>query len=160
MKERYPRLEDWHRVKFNDEVYYGYGPQSKLRIIRKLGERYCPDCIQKDKEPNKKDKKRHHCWDVIDYNFKSEIYFYEVPGNTNGKMSQKVYIDQILESIVKPWINVHHDFVLEEDDDLGHRLGKSNIVHTWKEVNGLEFYFNYYLLSDLTPIENCWQSVK
>lgn len=31
---------------------------------------------------------------------KSDITFYEVPGNTNGKMSLQVYIDQILEPVV------------------------------------------------------------
>ena len=160
MKERYPRPEDWHRVRFSDEVHFGYGPQGKLRIIRKPGERYCPDCIQEDKEPNEKDKKRHHCWAAVGYNFKSDIYFYEVPGNTNGKMSQKVYIDQILEPIVKPWIDAHHDFVLEEDGDSGHGPEKSNIVRTWKEANGLEFYFNCHSSPDLAPIENCWQPVK
>ena len=52
-----------------------------------------------------------------------------MPKNINGKMSQKVYIDQILEPIVKPWIDAHYDFVLEEDSDSVHRLGTSNIVH-------------------------------
>ena len=61
MKERYRRPENWHRVRFSDEVHFGYGLQSKLRIIRKLGKRYCPDCIHEDKELNKKDKKRHYC---------------------------------------------------------------------------------------------------
>ena len=93
MKEGYVRSKDWHCVRFSDEVHFRYGPQSKLRIIRKLGEQYCPDCIQEDKEPNEKDKKRHHCWTALSYNFKSDIYFYEVSGNTNRKMSQKVYID-------------------------------------------------------------------
>lgn len=45
---------------------------------------------------------------------------YEVP---NGKMCQRVYIDQIFEPIVRPWIDAHHDFVLEEDGDSGHRPG-------------------------------------
>ena len=34
MKGRYPRPEDWYRVRFSDEVHFGYGPQAKLRIIR------------------------------------------------------------------------------------------------------------------------------
>lgn len=114
MKAQYPRPEDWYRVCFSDEVHFGYSPQAKLRIIRKPGERYCPDCIQKDKEPEEKDKKSHHCWGAVGHNFKSQISFYDIPGNTNGKMSQRVYIDQILEPIVKPWIDAHHDFVLEE----------------------------------------------
>ena len=53
-----------------------------------------------------------------------------------------------------------HEFVFEEDGDLGHGLGKSNIVRTWKEQNGLEFYFNCHNSPDLARIENCWQLVK
>ena len=34
-------------------------------------------------------------------NFKSDIYFYDVPGNSNGKMTHQVYIDFILELVVK-----------------------------------------------------------
>jgi hypothetical protein len=81
--------------------------------------RYCQDCIQEADEPAEKDKKRFHCWAAIGYNFKSDIYFYNVPGNTNGKMSQQVYISQILEPIVKPWIDRGDKFVLEEDGDSG-----------------------------------------
>ena len=160
MKERYPRSENLHCVRFSDEVHFGYGLQSKLRIICKPGEQYCPDCIQEDKKPNKKDKNRYYCWAAVGYNFKLDINLYEVPGNTNGKISQKVYIDQIFQPIVKPRIDAHHDFILEEDGDLGHGPGKSNIVCTWKETNGLEFYFNCYLSLDLARIENCWQSIK
>lgn len=63
-------------------------------------------------------------------NFKSDMTFYRVPGNTNGKMSQQVYIDQILEPIVKPWLMAGHDFALEEDGDSGHGPSKHNIVRT------------------------------
>ena len=75
-------------------------------------------------------------------------------------MSQRVYIDQILGPVVKPWIEAHHDFVLEEDGDSGHGPGKSNIVRTWKQENNLEYYFNCHSSPDLSPIENCWQPVK
>ena len=94
------------------------------------------------------------------YDFKSDIHFYEVLGNINGKMSQRVYIDHILQLIVKPWIEAHYDFVLEEDGDSGYGPGKLNIVRTWKETNGLEFYFNSHSSPNLAPIENCWQPVK
>lgn len=54
-----------------------------------------------NKTPNwpRKDRKRYHCWAAIGHEFKSDINFYEVTGNTNGKMSQKAYIDKILEPI-------------------------------------------------------------
>ena len=26
MKKKYPKPEDWYRVRFNDKVHFGYGP--------------------------------------------------------------------------------------------------------------------------------------
>lgn len=82
--------------------------------------------------------------------------FYEVPSNTNGKMTLQVYRDEILEPIVKPWLQAKEDFVLEEDRDSGHGTGKQNIVRKWKEENGLESYWNCPGSPDLAPIENVW----
>lgn len=92
MLERHPEPEDWDRVCFSDEVHFGWGAQHQLRIIRKPGERYCIDCIQYREEPKPKDEKRFHCWAAAGYDFKSDLTFYEVPGDTNGKMSLQVYI--------------------------------------------------------------------
>lgn len=61
-------------------------------------------------------------------------------------MSQRVYIDSILEAVVKPWLEAGEDFVLEED-----------IVRDWKAEHGLKYYFNCPHFPDLSPIENCWQ---
>ena len=35
----YPHPEDWDRVRFSDEVHFGWGPQHQLQIISKPGER-------------------------------------------------------------------------------------------------------------------------
>lgn len=37
MLNRYPQPEDWYRVRFSDEVHFGYGPEGQLRITRKPG---------------------------------------------------------------------------------------------------------------------------
>lgn len=50
--------------------------------------------------------------------------------------------------------------MLEEDNDSGHGLGKSNIVRTWKQKHGLQYYFNCHSSPDLAPIENAWQPAK
>ncbi len=120
MLSKYPKKEDWFRVRFSDEVHFGYGPEGQLHIIRQPGTRYRWDCIQHRDPPPEKDRKRLHCWAAVGYNFKSDIYFYEVPGNSNGKMTHKVYIDSILDPVVKPWLERGDDFVLEEDGDSGH----------------------------------------
>lgn len=153
---------DWHRVRFSDEVHFGYGPEGQLRIIRKPGTRKRPDCIQHRPPPPKEEKsrKRIHCWAAVGYNFKSDIYFYDVPGNKNGKMPHQVYIDSILEPIVRPWLEDKQDFVLEEDGDSGHGTSRKNPVRSWKEENGLESYFNSAQSPDLSVIENCWAIPK
>ena len=102
--ERYPCSEDWHRVQFSNKVHFDYGIQDKLRIIWKPGIRYYQNCIEEVQKSTKKDKKRYYYWAAIGHNFKSDIYFYKVSGNTNGKMSQQVYINKIFESVVKPWL--------------------------------------------------------
>lgn len=71
MLERYPTKEAWRRVRFSDEVHFGIGPQGKLMIIRKPGQRYCKNCIQEAKEPGDNDKKKLHAWAAIGYDFKS-----------------------------------------------------------------------------------------
>ena len=76
-------------------------------------------------------------------------------------MTHKVYRNQILEPVVKPWIESGRQFVLEEDGDSGHGGGnKENIVKKWKRDHGLVSYFNCHDSPDLSIIENCWQPVK
>ena len=60
MLQRYPTPQDWYKVRFSDEVHYGYEAQGPLRIIRKPGERYCPDCIQRNEGPTETEKKKVH----------------------------------------------------------------------------------------------------
>ncbi len=76
------------------------------------------------------------------------------------QLTLKVYLEQILKPIVKPWIENHPRFVLEEDGDSGHGTGSKNIVRTWKQENKLEHYFNCASSPDLSPIESMWQVPK
>ena len=74
--------------------------------------------------------------------------------------SSWVYINQILEPAVKPWLEAGHQFVLEEDNDSGHGTGKDSTAHRWKQQHHLAHYFNCSLSPDLSPIENAWQIPK
>ncbi len=133
------------------------------------GQRYCQDCIQHvQKEPKDgSERKRQHTWAAAGHNFRSNLIFYTVPGNNNGKMSKRVYIDSILEPVVKQWtINVRQgrcdSFILEEDGDSGHGFStkKSDIVNIWKQQHGLNVYKNCASSPNLALIESCWQPVK
>ena len=76
-------------------------------------------------------------------------------------MLLQVYINQILEPVVKPWLLEKQDFVLKEDGDSGHAKVKNrNFVRQWKEENNLEHFFNCASSLDLSPIKDCWQPPK
>lgn len=161
MPETYPRPGNWHRVRFSDEVHFGYGTQDKLRIIRrKAGMRYCQGCIEEVHELNEKDKKTlsllGSCWAQfqVRHSLLRGIWEYKWQNEPAG-----VYTNKLLEPTVKPWLQAHQDFVLEEDGNSGHGPGKRNIVRTWKEQNDLEPYLNCHNSPDLAPVENCWQLV-
>jgi hypothetical protein len=66
--------------------------------------------------------------------------------------------DQILEPVVKKWLENDLPFILKEDNDSGHGGGsESNIVTNWKRKNNLDYFFNCSNSPNLSPIENFWQ---
>jgi hypothetical protein len=85
-------------------VHWGFRPRGSIYITRQPGERYCGDCIQQRDEKTDEERviKRLHAWAAVGYNFKSPLLSYDIKSNTNGKMTQKDYINQILEPVVKP----------------------------------------------------------
>ncbi len=80
-------------------------------------------------------------------NFKSNIHLYNIPGNINGKMSQRIYIDPIFRLIVKSWLEANGNFLLEEDGDSKHEPSKNNPVKDWK----LEYSLKVLLQLCLIP---------
>ena len=65
---------------------------------------------------------------MIYVNFQSDIIFYDVLSNKNNKQTYQVYIEPIIEPVVKPWITAGEDFVLEEDGNSSHGPNKKNPV--------------------------------
>jgi hypothetical protein len=103
MKAKYPNPRDWQHVRFSDKVHFSFGLQGNLYILRKPGERNCPDCIQEVDQPKNKKQKNNpgnkpeldlsyklHAWAAIRYNFKSELVFYNAR-NSNRKMTSLAY---------------------------------------------------------------------
>ena len=45
MLAKYPQPVYWRRVRFSDEVHFAFGPQGRLYVLRKPGERNCSDYI-------------------------------------------------------------------------------------------------------------------
>jgi 2-hydroxy-3-keto-5-methylthiopentenyl-1-phosphate phosphatase len=160
MLQRYPKQEDWHRVRFSDESHFGLGPPGRIRVWRKTNERYCKDCLDEVNTPKDSDFKILHAWGAIGYNFKSNLIFYNIESNSNGKMTQQDYINQIPIPEVMLWQERGEDYVLEQDGDSGHGPSKDNIVRQFKEQYSIEHFFNCRGSPDLSPIENAWFPIK
>ncbi|KAH6881058.1 hypothetical protein B0T10DRAFT_540156 [Thelonectria olida] len=144
--EKRPELEDWYdicrdNIFFSDESHFGYGDGGQALIARKLGTRNDPPSLQERREPDEKDLKRLNAWAAIGYNFKSDLIWYEVPTNRNGKMTQAVYREKNLEAVVKRWIE------------------EGRTVRTFGK-HGLDYFFNCPSSPDLSPVENTWPDPK
>ena len=154
-----PTKESWRNVRSSDEHHEGFGPLRRQQIIRKPGTamRIRTDNVQHRHEIKDSDKKRIHVWAAVGYNFRSPLFIYVIPSNSNGKMTQAVYLD-ILErpNSVKDWLERGDQFVLQEDRDSAHGTGANNKVRKWKEEHNCAYYFNPASSPDLAPIENCW----
>ena len=113
-----------------------------MYVYRKPGQRRCANCVQRANAPKQKDKKRIHAWGAARYDFKlDELMFYDVESNKNGKVTQQVYRDVILEPIVKPWLEAGQSFWLEEDGDSGHGpKDNNNIIRQWKQAHRLKIF--------------------
>ncbi|KAG8664632.1 uncharacterized protein FPOAC1_013412 [Fusarium poae] len=135
-----PLPECWDVIYFSDEVHFGYDDERQAYIYRKPGTRYEPYSLQEKKSPTKKDEKKLHAWAAVGIGYKSDLVFYEITSNNNGKMTQKVYEEQILEKHIRPLLNEGRTFILEEDGASGHGPGPKNRVRRWKEKHGLMYY--------------------
>ncbi|PNP57750.1 hypothetical protein FNYG_15181 [Fusarium nygamai] len=149
-----------HDIIFSSECHWGFGDEGQLYIARKPGTADEPSNLQESRAPTKKQRKRVHGWAAIGYDFKSDLYLYDIATNGNGKMTQQVYLNNILKPFIRELRNRGRYFVLEEDGDSGHGLGKNNPVRAWKEQEGLEYYFNCSGSPDFAPIENAWKVPK
>lgn len=63
------------------------------------------------------------------YNFKSDIIFYNILSNKNGKLTYQVNKNSILILLMKPQIMTRVDFILEKDGNSGHDSSEKNLVY-------------------------------
>lgn len=151
-----PAKEDYRDILYSDEWHASCGDDRQVRILRKPGERYCPDCLQERPDPKLSEERFNtHFWGAIGYDFKSDLHEYRISSNNNGKMTAAYYRDHVLAKVVKPWLDQGMEFILEEDRDSSHC---SKIVTEYKKQEGIRFFYNAPGSPDLSPIENAWRA--
>ena len=156
-------VPDWKFVRFSDKIHFGLGPNGKVRVLRRHGERSCVDCMQEGADPiprEKKPDKLLHAWAMVGWNYKSPLYWYDTKF-PDGRMNQQEYIDLILTAIVKPMLHNGEIFLLEEEHDETHGpKDNGNQVRKWKEQNGLNYYINAPKSPDLIVIDDAFRSLS
>lgn len=156
-----PSPESWRDIRFSSELRFAVGSDGQARLIRRPGERLCPQCVEGigEQEPEPKLVKTLHVWAAIGSGFISDLSFYEVPQDPTGEIRQEMYRDEVLKKQVKPWIQVGHQFILEEDVELN--IGKKNTtVKAWKDEQGLRSSFSTLGSPDMTPIEDALKVLR
>lgn len=155
-----PKPEDWENIRWSDETHFSCGPEGLHKAFRNHGERDCPDCAQPRPGPGKDEPYRCHAWAAVGHNFKSELVWYTA-SKSNDAIPMKTYRDQILDPIVKPWLDRGDDFILQEDGTIGHgKQNNNNIVRQWKEKHGLKWDVDTVGSPDLSPMDNAWRAPK
>lgn len=51
-------------------------------------------------------------------------------------------------------------FIIAEDKDAAHGMGRDSYVRKWKDEKGLSYYFNERGSPDLALKDNCWMPLK
>ena len=100
---------------------------------------------------------RFYCWAQVGWDFKSELVFLNMEGADDGGVRPEVYIHGVLEPHVLPFISP--DYILQEEDDMGHDAAPGSAVEQWKMAHDLQYYISSSQLPDLSVLRNCWRPV-
>jgi len=159
----------WRFVRFSGELHFGFGLDGKMRLMPRVGEKYCETCRGQEPNPAQtwgRDIRRVHCWAALGYGFKSELIFYDesTSANNPGILSMADYCEKILDKPVKSWLAVGgpESFLLEEDIEAFAHGGASKVnqAQQWKAAHGLRSYFNCLDSPDLSPLDTQWPPHK
>ena len=158
------QLRDWKKVAFCDEFHFGIEPQITKKIKRKRGKKnaHRPENVHRKKVTSKDTKakarepnhlKLLNVFVVIGYNYK-RILTYNA-GNSNGKMSSKVYIEQILSALREDMYK--EDLTLCQDVDSGHIAGTTL---KWAKENNFSLLTLPGVSPDLSILESLASPLK
>lgn len=152
----------WKYVRFSDESHFHHNSRTAAWVLRRRGERFQPDCIQKKFKTGASEL---HVWACIGWNFKSKLIFYGLDENESRNMTQELYVKKIL-PVVKEYrdqaVAKGQGFIFQEDNDSGHGTrSEENRVKLYKDQIDLDYIDDWPAFSpDLSPIENIWRILK
>ena len=139
----------WNKVIFSDECKVIIGQDTRVRVWRKVGEEYLPDCIC----PPSKRKLTLMIWGCITYHGIGTICV--VDGNINAEKYISVLDENLWPVILRHFAD--NNYIFQDNNAPVHR---ARIVQDFRRNNQLKS-MNWPAQSpDLNIIENCWWRLK
>jgi hypothetical protein len=150
-----PNGTNWRDVIWTDEIHFGLGKQRKKNLKRKRGDRYNVNCIQEVGQIDHDEplEKVIHGFAAVGYEYKR--FFFYTTNNSNGKMSQHLYTNEILPTIETDLTSKH--LTLFEDQDSSY-YGK--LATKWKDQHHIRWMLNAPRSPDLSVCETVTAPLK
>ena len=153
-----PRSSNWKDVAFCDEFHLGIGPQVTKHVKRKRGKEYREKLSNvhfkkvTSKDTKAKAREEEHLlllnvFIIIGHNYKRMIS-YEMPSNLVGKMTTKVYTQEILLIIKNDLLS--QGLTLWQDKDFAH---DSYSTKAWFQKNNIFYIMSSGNSPDLSIFE-------
>jgi hypothetical protein len=127
-------------VRFSDESHLHHNSRTAEWVLRRRGERFQPDTIQKKFKIGASE---FHICACNGWNFKGELVFYGLEENEGGNVTQKMYVEKMLLIVTKYRDEAEakgKGFIFQEDNDDGHGTrSQENSARLYKDQINLDF---------------------
>ena len=146
-------------VRFTRVLHFGLSKPGALRDAGKPREHYCSACIDQNPRVLARESAtsvRWHCWAMVGWNFKSNLFFYEV---RDGQVNDPDY-PEILRRMILPIVDENPSIFLLEDPEAQFESNTTVDVATFKQSHNIKSAFNAARCPDLSPVEGLWRLIQ